>query len=314
MPPILHGNLPERLGRQTAVPIILATQLATQMEHTGSAGGLAFGEALGDKNTVAVVDDPRYPGPLVRCHWSLLPSPRIRCQENRRVMLKIKIPTPAALTLLVLLAGAASAQESQPPPTTRVPSMSNDDMGAPAKRPSGMKPSAPAGASTGAWKEVPAAFARVTSFRARVLNALPNAQTEILLEVVQPDRFHSSIGGQIEMIAVGSNSYVKVSGSAWMKAPGADAGGVSLQDISSKVFHGVQSAKPAGTETIDGVETNIFDVVSAAPNGAKVKQRVWAGKSDGLPRKIEESRGTAPPVTIFFYDYDESISIEEPSL
>ena len=226
--------------------------------------------------------------------------------------MKIK-PCIAAGIFLMLLPSVAPAQQSQSP-RPKIPSMSNDDVGARPAVTGTEDPSVVPDTGSGAWQDVPAALASVRSFRARLLNGLPDPQSEILLEVALPDRFHAVIGGQVkvEVISVGPNHFIKAAGQAWAKAPGTESENVSFKTLVSHLFDDVKIAKLTGADTIDGIAMNVFDVTSVDRAGKVQKTRVWAGKSDSLPRKIQESREGRPAATILFYDFNADLSIQEP--
>jgi len=220
----------------------------------------------------------------------------------------------ALAVAFLFLATAACVAKAQEPSSQRqkIPSLSNDDLGERSIRPSTVDPSPSTGVRTGtpaAWRDVPAALAKVSSFRARILNALPNPQADITLEVSLPDRFHETLG-QIEMITVGANSYLKVGNQAWNRNPEGDP--ISFKHIFARAFDGVRSAKLVGAESIDGIDTNVFEIVSVNREGKPLTQRVWAGKDDALPRKIEQPREGLPPVTMLFSDFNVYISIQPP--
>jgi hypothetical protein len=226
---------------------------------------------------------------------------------------KIKLCALAAFIFLAIPSAVASAQEPQPP-KARIPSMSNDDMGSRPARSEDVGPAATTGAPSGDWEAVHAAMGRITSFRARVINALPNLQSEVTLEITFPDRFHASVAGQVEIIGVGANIYVKPAGQRWMRSSEVDSRAMRFGDSIKEAFANIRSARLVGTETLDGVAMNIFEVSSVEKDGRTVRERIWVGKSDSLPRKIEQHQNSGPTPTFFFYDYNAAISIEEPAV
>jgi len=144
---------------------------------------------------------------------------------------------------------------------------------------------------------------------AGVLHCSPNERIKALVEAVQPDRFHMTTNW-FEFIMIGDNIYVKGAGMGWQKHAADAWNPFSFKELLSGGF--LKGGEPAfvGTERIDGIDADVYDVTSIGDKNGAV--RVWIGKSDGLPRKLNGRIGGVPMVA-HFYDFNkDDISIKAP--
>jgi hypothetical protein len=140
----------------------------------------------------------------------------------------------------------------------------------------------------------------------------PNGRVEALLEAVQPDRFHMAARNGMEFITIGNTTYMKAGGAAWERMEGNSSQAFSSKGLMNgdAVLQGGHGTL-VGAEKIDGIDTDVYDVTSAIGQAGTV--RVWIGTSDGLPRKLTGSIGSAISISVNFYDFNkDDISVRAP--
>lgn len=141
--------------------------------------------------------------------------------------------------------------------------------------------------------------------------------SEFVIEVVRPDkvRMKMSIDGSVtETIGIGDTTYIKV-GDTWQVSPQPYLPGdlaapdpeESLEQTIGQLTDPGTTVTLAGTETVDGVECNVWDVVMTSEQGT-YESRFWVGKDDGLMRKAvaneDEDLVTETTVTYLGSDFD----------
>jgi hypothetical protein len=135
------------------------------------------------------------------------------------------------------------------------------------------------------------------------------------LEFVAPDRFRIKTGPGLETIVIGKDVYLSMNGS-FEKLPGAMDG--SIPDLRAtfnkegrKWFSDV---KYVGEESVGGKPSLVYEYKNKGEgNLGENDSKIWVGKDDGLPLKIESryKRGNLKTMVIE-YEYDPNIKIEAP--
>ena len=208
------------------------------------------------------------------------------------------------ITLVLLAAPIPAQQQSQE--RKPVPSFTNDDL---PSAPRSTSVDAPGDSANDSWTRSVSAWPLVKSVRARVEIDSPNGPASAQFEAVQPDRFHMSTRG-IEVIAIGSDTYMRIQGAGWEKQQANSAQAFSLKGIMGDELLKGGTPKLVGTEKIGGIDTDVYEVTSAL--GVPGTARVWIGKSDGLPRKLTGNLGGIT-MNVTFYDFNKNdISIKAP--
>ena len=150
----------------------------------------------------------------------------------------------------------------------------------------------------------------------KVVMDLKSAQNmRIEMEYIAPDRFHMKNGSTMDIIAIGSNTYMKTGGK-WQKVQ------VNMADSISKMrdsfneegIKSLDSVEIVGEENINGKDAIIYSSNGTLPaDGKKYKSKTWVSKSDGLPIKIEVvyAEGDLKHMTTN-YDTDSKITIDAP--
>lgn len=146
-------------------------------------------------------------------------------------------------------------------------------------------------------------------------------QTEIKSQVdyVAPDRFHvtylGGTGAGMEMIIIGSQSYMKPGGGSWNKVPGDAKSIPTLRDsFTEEGLKTLTDVKFEGEETTDGKAAMVYSYKNVTPVGNNpFTSKIWIDKVSGLPMKIyvEYPNGVLKNMTVK-YDTESPITIEPP--
>jgi hypothetical protein len=145
-------------------------------------------------------------------------------------------------------------------------------------------------------------------------------QTEIKSQVdyAAPDRYHvkylGGTGAGMELIYVGSDSYMKTGGK-WSKMPGDAKAIPNLRD--SFTEEGLRTLTDVAfekEESLDGKPALVYSYKNVTPVGDHpFTSKIWIGKDSGVPMKIfvEYSNGALKHMTVN-YDTVTPVSIEAP--
>lgn len=166
---------------------------------------------------------------------------------------------------------------------------------------------------------------KVKSLRMRMkATNLQNEERETVIETVRPNRLRLRSTG-IEMITIGSTIYFKTANEPWkMKATDESVVNNALnpKDLIKMALNapGVSmSAWAVGEEVLAGTPTTIYEITME--ERGKSNQlisssiRMWVGKSDELPRKMEFSMpGSAMKMSVTYGDFNAKIVINAPRM
>jgi len=146
-------------------------------------------------------------------------------------------------------------------------------------------------------------------------------QTEIKskIDYVAPDRYHvtylAGTGAGMELIYVGSQSYMKPAGGAWSKMPGDAKSIPNLRDsFTEEGLKTLTDVKFDGEDTVDGKPALVYSYKNVTPVGNyPFTCKTWIAKATGLPMKIyvEYSNGMLKHMTVN-YDTESPVTIEAP--
>lgn len=161
-------------------------------------------------------------------------------------------------------------------------------------------------------------FIDLKSFSAKMEGV---GQTEIKSQVdyVAPDRYHVSYlggtGAGMELIYIGSQSYMKPSGGKWSKMPGDAKSIPNLRDsFTEEGLKTLTDVKYEGDDSVDGKPALVYSYKNQTIVGNfPFTSKIWIGKSTGLPMKIfvEYSNGALKNMTVN-YDTESPVTIEAP--
>jgi hypothetical protein len=137
------------------------------------------------------------------------------------------------------------------------------------------------------------------------------------IEYAAPDRFHVKNSASMEFIIIGKDTYLKSNGS-WKKFP------ANLGDSISKMRdafteEGMKSLKDvefSGEESLDGKNALVYKYKGQTVKDANAyTSRLWIGKDNGLPLKIEVDYpdGSLLKQMTTNYDYETKVTIEPPA-
>ena len=157
-------------------------------------------------------------------------------------------------------------------------------------------------------KRMAAAWAAAKSYRIKVEGAEGGQTITMQMEFVRPDREHISMSmgdlGAIEVIRIGSDSYLKQGPGPWTKVPGQAAAPVGV-DPQSMVNSFNEDVKKGNVVTKGGL-----GLVDGAPcQEWNFKEGSICLGSDSLPRQMKAKDGT---MTMTFSDWNGNITISPP--
>jgi hypothetical protein len=163
-----------------------------------------------------------------------------------------------------------------------------------------------------AWKNLKSYKMTVTFYD----NGASTPSGTATFETENPDKSHWTInenGQNIEIIAVGGKSYLKLGGTWTETSVGIPASlpPISSDDILNDVATPAASAdsvKATGTETVDGVTCDVYEVTKS---GSDTSSTFWVGQKDHLPHKITFTTGDSRS-EIKVSDFNTDFNIQAP--
>lgn len=162
-------------------------------------------------------------------------------------------------------------------------------------------------------------FVEQKQFRANIKGVGGSEDKIMIMEYVAPDRYRLKDGKTMDAIVIGKDFYMNINGK-WQKAPGGDMDGKmpTMRDMLTE--EGLKSMKDVeyvGEETVDGKTARVYryksDKIKDMPS---FNAKIWIGKDDELPLKIEIDEGEKNEVKkiVMTYEYDSNIKIEAPAV
>lgn len=154
-------------------------------------------------------------------------------------------------------------------------------------------------------------FLAAKSFRASVTDVKKGQQLSSL-EFVAPDRYRIQNGqGQMEQILIGEDAYTLIDGRR-IKLPmpiqvGRIVNQYRNQSALDQLAQDIE-VTGLGSETVDGIDTQVYSYTVTEPSKADVK--VWVDSSTGLPLQLESSGSfmRVKSITrIRYYDYNDGM-------
>lgn len=142
------------------------------------------------------------------------------------------------------------------------------------------------------------------------------------VSAVLPDRFHV-VNSNIDVKVIGPNLYSKFPDGSWKKVS-------QSTDITSLLdpkkleayLSSASEVKLIGEEEFNGVSSEVFEASLPhipATRGAHdplqpFAARIWIGKQDGLPRKLEGTALLSQVRTeVVYYDYNAKLRVQPPA-
>jgi hypothetical protein len=151
------------------------------------------------------------------------------------------------------------------------------------------------------------------TYRAVVSTANPGDEQSAvtIIEAIGAERARIFSRG-VEFLMVGPSSYARQGGSDWQRLP------VDMRNLAQQVKPGFsqgtcETSAPV-TQDLDGLTTDAYGfAIQDLDQGTSTRGTMWLG-SDGLARRLEVEAEVEGIVFIkaVVYDYDASLSIEEP--
>lgn len=165
---------------------------------------------------------------------------------------------------------------------------------------------------------------KVKSLRIRmVMVNLQGEEREAAIEVVYPNRIHVSSSGY-EIIGIGQTLYTRLNGDAWKKTtdlPTGAADSFNPKNVMESALSApgiAMSAWAIGEEMIGGAQTTVYEIIveEQMKNNQSISSlRLWVGKTDALPHKMEfSSLNSALRMSLYYKDFNTNIAINAPRM
>jgi hypothetical protein len=139
------------------------------------------------------------------------------------------------------------------------------------------------------------------------------------LEYVAPDRYHLTTS-TIEMISIGSKSYMKQNGT-WAETPlnvTSLIGSLMNSALPQELQNNITDAKSIGPDTLNGRPMSVYqfnNTMTANNINIATTTKLWVGESDGLPYQevIQGNLNGIKSTTTNLVEYDPNIQIQDPT-
>ena len=154
-------------------------------------------------------------------------------------------------------------------------------------------------------------------YRATTVVNSEGTVTEMVSEVVPPDKIHVIIGG-------GNMEIILLEGQVWSKTLGAEWAQMGSPEMMQGIFDTINgqisdttltNVQFAGSEPVFGVQTDIYTFTNALPDSnVSSDVKLWISQESGLPVRLE-STNVAAGVTstvVQTIEYDDTITVEAP--
>jgi outer membrane lipoprotein-sorting protein len=165
------------------------------------------------------------------------------------------------------------------------------------------------------YQEAYAAYAALTSYKSRVSGTGPNGPFEMTMEWVKPNRLRMSFAAPAPgaFITIGEQQWSTSSQGCTRIPPNVRMPGPQV-DTPDKALDGTVTVARAGTATIDGVTTNVYDVVTVTTRGGtttRSKTKAYVNPSNKMFKRweVETEQGK---VNIDYLEFNSGIRIDPP--
>lgn len=137
------------------------------------------------------------------------------------------------------------------------------------------------------------------------------------IEYVAPDRYHINNSPSVELIIIGKSTYMKINGK-WQKSP-ANLGDSIPKMRDAFTEEGLKSlgdVEYVGEDSAAGKNALLYRYKgNTVKDATAYDSKLWIGKDNGLPLKIEVDypKGGVLKQMTTVYDYDKKVTIESPT-
>jgi hypothetical protein len=175
--------------------------------------------------------------------------------------------------------------------------------------------------STAVTAIVNASKAQLAAKSWRVKSNIESNGVSILgtLDYAAPDRYHLTTS-TIEMISIGSKSYMKQNGT-WVETPlnvTSLIGSLMNSALPQELQNNITGAKLIGPDTLNGKPMSVYqfnNTMTANNINIATTTKLWVGESDGLPYQevIQGNLNGIKTTTTNLVEYDPKIQIQDPT-
>jgi hypothetical protein len=141
--------------------------------------------------------------------------------------------------------------------------------------------------------------------------------TEMISEVVPPDKIHVTIGG-------GNMEIILFEGTVWSRTAGAPWAQMGSPEMMQGIFDTINgqindttltNVQYVGSEPVFGVQTDIYTFTNTLPDSDITSDvKLWISQESGLPVRLESTNvaGGVTSTVVQTIEYDSSITVEAP--
>ncbi len=176
------------------------------------------------------------------------------------------------------------------------------------------------------FKEIAKAQAEQKTMRAVMTSEKSGTVTEMVIEMIPPDRLASKGNSTGDMIIVPEGVYMKQAGGAWTKLP-IDASGL-ISDVLSQAtteellkYLNIDNLRAVGVDVVNGRPCWVYEyetTMDVANITVQTQAKMWVGIADKLPYKsVSVTQSSDDPAgvtttTTLLYEYGLDLKIEAP--
>ena len=151
-----------------------------------------------------------------------------------------------------------------------------------------------------------------------VLDGKGKKDFHLEVEYIAPDRYHLKYPNGSEFLIIGKDTYLKANGN-WKKSPANlnEAIPKMKEAFTEDAMKSLKDVEYVGEESVDGKSAFLYRYKGKTEKDANAyNSKIWIGKDDGLPMKIEveyPAGGDLKEMTTT-YKYDKNVKIEAPNM
>lgn len=145
---------------------------------------------------------------------------------------------------------------------------------------------------------------------------LDTTQPPTLVAEFTPPNNSYVVWGENEYLTLGSNFYSRTTGGAWsLDVPGAlnqNAAEQMSATLTKMLQDGSFKAVAAGSDSVNGVPAQVFQVNLKADPGITISMQLWIGGDGRLVKMVLEDPNSGQVLDVSLYEYDPGIQLPTP--
>jgi len=159
-------------------------------------------------------------------------------------------------------------------------------------------------------------FTEQNSFQA-TMNGTGSKGMNMEIQYVAPDRYHIKNSPLMEIIIIGKSTYMKIDGK-WQKSPASLSDSIpKMRDaFTEEGLKSLGEVEYVGEDSVGGKNALLYRYKgNTLKDETAYESKLWIGKDNGLPLKIEVEYPNSDLLKQMttVYDYDTKVTIESPT-